>query len=256
MFWSLLLCVLALLLYFLGSIEPLLCLACAVIGLLYFIYEFHQVLSLKRIGDSLKRDAKLNYLRPFAHVSGLDLIQGQNCFLALSEDQKLAIIGENAQEGLPIQAIDRILDLRKREVKPFVRHVQRLVEHIPQTADLRACHILNALQPAIVQAWNGLVMLELSGAWGARIIILRPLWGTRSWDILTQPALKSLCAGHNEILAALTAEVEQYKQETLTDQEDGLAHSVDPHAAQAQHILKKADLAKPAHVDKEDYYES
>lgn len=256
MFWSLLLCVLALLLYFLGSIEPLLCLACAVLGLLYFVYEFWQVLRLRRIGESLKSDAKLSYLKPFAHVSGLDLLQGQNCFLAIAADQHLVIEAASAHESLPIQAIDRILELRKREVNPFFHHLQRLVDQLPQTSDHKACHVLNALQPAMAQAWNGLLMLEVSEEWGTRMIVLRPLWGTHSWDLLDQPAIKSLRFSPGDLLAELETEIEQYKQEIFSDQEEPQHNSADPNSAQARHILKKADLAKPVHVDKEDYYES
>ena len=256
MIWSLLLCILALLLYILGSIKPLLCLICALFGLFYFAYEFMQVLTLSRQAEALKRTHSFTSLRPFAHVGGADLLQGQNCFLALDGHDQLVLLAENYQESLPIQHIDRILDLHKQQVKSFIHQLQRLLDQMPQASLSKAYHLFCALQPVANQAWNGLLLLEVGEEQGTRMLIFRPLWATRSRELLAQEPLLSLLCKPDDLLAELALELDLQKVASLSNLAGDQTVSLGPGSTKSRHILKKADLDKPAHVDKEDYYES
>ncbi|MDO5033272.1 MAG: hypothetical protein Q4D97_00310 [Eubacteriales bacterium] len=198
----------------------------------------------------------LKDLRPFGHVSGLPLIKGQTCFLALDPADDLLILAENYQVKLPRQALIAIIEVRKRQLKPFIRGLQRLASQADSPSASKAQHLLHALKFAVPMAWKGFFLLELRGEHDANLLILRPLWGSRSGEIFDQTVLSPLHLQSDQVLTELSRDSEEKQRDKLKEAGQELSPATAQPFLLPPHTLHKVDLAKPAHIDKEDYYES
>lgn len=116
MYIALIILILALLLLYLGSLSPGLCIAIALFALAYFLRELHKRIQREQHRQFVVEKYKAPYGLTVRYLRGNDFLQMQYLVLLFAQD-KISLVAENLKKDYPLENLNRVFLLKFGEIK-------------------------------------------------------------------------------------------------------------------------------------------
>lgn len=124
MYLALLIVILALLMLYLGSLSPSLCIAIAIFASVYFLRELRKYLQREQERKVIIDKYKAPYGLTVRYLRGDDFLQMEYLVLLLNK-HGISLVGENHKKDYPLATLDKVFMLKFADIKKAILSLRK-----------------------------------------------------------------------------------------------------------------------------------